>query len=323
VPRLDTDTEVTALQTGEVMAAYPQPFPGAKDRLTDPLTFVGGGGTFLEGLWINQLAPAENAGSEAMKSKAVRQALAYALDRQQIAETALGSIIEAPEVLQCAGWNPTFGEWCDSTDFEKYVQDEAMVTQLLEADGWTRPDPNGLWQKNGQDLVLKWNTVAGNARREDVQALVVEMTRPLGIGWEIENFDAGELFENRLPVLNFGPVALYANSTSPDPSVATLYDRANIPSEANSFSGQNVMAWDNQEATDLALAIDREVDPAARLDIVHPLGDVVAEEVPWIPLYLLPNLTVWRTDMITGGVGEYAFHAYGGFGNMYDWQRVG
>jgi peptide/nickel transport system substrate-binding protein len=180
-----------------------------------------------------------------------------------------------------------------------------------------------LWQKNGEDLVLQWNTVAGNARREDVQALVVEMTRPFGIGWEIQNYDAGELFENRLPVLNFGPVALYANSTSPDPSVATLYDRANIPSEANAFSGQNTMAWDNQEATDLALAIDREVDPDARLEIVHQLGDVVAEEVPWIPLYLLPNLTVWRTDMLTGPVGDYAFHAYSGFHNMYDWQRVG
>ena len=323
VPRLDTDTEVTALQTGEVMAAYPQPFPGAKDRLTDPITFVGGGGTFLEGLWINQQAPAENAGATAAQSKAVRQALAYALDRQQIADTALGSIIDSPEVLQCAGWNPTFGEWCDSTDFEKYTQDEAMVTQLLEADGWTRPDPNGLWQKDGQDLVLQWNTVAGNARREDVQALVVEMTRPLGIGWEIQNYDAGELFENRLPQLNFGPVALYANSTSPDPSIATLYDRANIPSEANEFSGQNSMAWDSQEATDLSLAIDREIDADARLELVHELGDLTAEDVPWIPLYLLPNLTVWRTDMLTGPVGDYAFHAYSGFANMYDWQRVG
>jgi len=323
VPREDTDTEVTALQTGEVMAAFPQPFPGASDRLTDPVTFTGGGGTFLEGLWINQMAPAANPGATAVQSPAVRQALAYALDRQQIADTALGSIIESPEVLNCLGWNPTFGDWCDSTDFEGYTQDEGMVSQLLEADGWTRPDPNGLWQKDGQDLVLHWNTVAGNARREDVQALVVEMTRPFGIGWEIQNYDAGELFENRLPQLNFGPVALYANSTSPDPTVSTLYDQENIPTEANQFAGQNVMAYDSDQATELVRAIDREVDETARLELVRELGDLLAEDVPWIPLYLLPNLTAWRTDMLTGPVGDYYSHAYGGFANMYDWERVG
>ncbi|MXW88148.1 MAG: hypothetical protein F4Z54_01095, partial [Acidimicrobiaceae bacterium] len=57
VPREDTDTEVVALQTGEAMAAFPQPFPGAKERLAPPLTFVSGAGTFIEGLWINQIAP--------------------------------------------------------------------------------------------------------------------------------------------------------------------------------------------------------------------------------------------------------------------------
>ena len=45
VSREDTDSEVVALQTGEVMAALPQPFPGAKDRLVGDLTFVAGPGT--------------------------------------------------------------------------------------------------------------------------------------------------------------------------------------------------------------------------------------------------------------------------------------
>ncbi len=323
VPREDTDTEVVALQAGEVMAIFPQPFPGAKDRLTGDIEFVGGGGTFLEGLWINQLAPAENAGASAVTSTAVRQAIAYALDRQQIADVALGSIIDGPEVLNCQGWNPTFGDWCDSTDFAQYEQDLDRVAELLEGDGWTRPDPDGLWEKDGQQLILQWNTVAGNKRREDVQALVQEMTAPAGIGWEIVNYDAGELFQNRLPVLNFGPVALYANSTSPDPSIATLYDQENIPTEANGFSGQNNMAWDNDEATELARAVDLEVDPAARLELVRQLGDIAAQEVPWIPLYLLPNVSGWRSDLVGGPVGDWYFSPHGGSNNIYEWTVTG
>ena len=318
VPREDTDSEIVALQTGEVMAAFPQPFPGAVQRLTGDLTFVGGGGTYLEGLWINQNAPDrrfEVTGN-------IRRAVAYSLDRQLIAEVALGSIIDDPQVLQCAGWNPTFGEWCND-DFAHYTQDLDKVTELLTAEGWSRPDPDGLWvNPEGEELVLQWNTVAGNKRREDVQALVSEMTAPFGIGWEIINYDAGELFQNRLPVMNFGPVALYANSTSPDPSVQTLYDIDGIPTEANGYTGQNFTAYASQEASDLAAAIDREVDAGARLALVRELGAILADDVPWIPLYLLPNLLVWNSSLVEGP-GAYTFSVYGGFKDIYDWRVIG
>ena len=318
VPREDTDSEIVALQTGEVMAAFPQPFPGAAQRLTGDLTFVGGGGTYLEGLWINQNAPDRR--FEITKN--IRQAIAYSLDRQLIADVALGSIIDDPQVLQCAGWNPNVGDWCGD-DFARYIQDAAKVAELLTAGGWTRPDPDGLWvNPDGTEFILQWNTVAGNKRREDVQALVVEMTAPFGIGWEIINYDAGELFQNRLPVMNFGPVALYASNTSPDPSVTSHYDIDGIPSEANGFSGQNFMAYASIEASDLAAAIDREVDAAARLALVRQLSEILATDVPWIPLYLLPNLLAWNSTLVEGP-GKWTFSVYGGFKDIYDWTVAG
>ena len=318
VPREDTDSEVVALQTGEVMAASPQPFPGAAERLGGDLAFVGGGGTFIEGLWINQNAPDRRFAI----TRNVRQAIAYSLDRQLIADVALGSIIEDPQVLQCAGWNPTVGDWC-ADDFAGYIQDLDKVTEVLTADGWIRPDPDGPWvNPDGEELVLQWNTVAGNKRREDVQALVVEMTAPFGIGWEIINYDPGELFQNRLPAMNYGPVALFANSTSPDPTVFQLYDIDGIPSEANGFSGQNFMAYASTEASKLAAAIDREVDATARLALVRQLGEILATDVPWIPLYVLPNLVVWNSTMVEGA-GNALFSAYGGFADMYDWRVIG
>ncbi len=318
VPREDTDTEVVALQTGEVMGAFPQPFPGAKQRLAPPLAFVSGAGTYIEGLWINQAAPDRN--FEITRN--VRQALAYSLDRERIADVALGPIIDDPVVLQCAGWNPAFGDWCGD-DFTRYRQDMDAVSELLTAEGWTRPDPDGLWvNADGVELVLQWNTVAGNKRREDVQALVVEMTKPYGIGWEIVNYDAGELFQNRLPAMNFGPVALFANSTSPDPTVSALYDIDGIPSEANGFSGQNFMAYTNQQASDLAFAIDAEIDEAARLELVRELGAVLASDVPWIPLYVLPNLLAWNPEVLDGP-GAWVSSVNGGFYDMYDWTVIG
>ena len=314
VPREDTDSELLALQTGEAMAALPQPFPGARERITGDLTFEVAEGTYMEGLWINQDAPERRFDM----TRNVRQAVAYALDRAQIGEVALGTIVADPPVLQCAGWNPGFGPWCQD-DFARYTQDAAKVAELLEAEGWTRPDPDGLWiNADGEELVLAWNTVAGNKRREDVQALVVDMTAPLGIGWEIINYDAGELFQNRLPVMNFGPVALYANSTNPDPSVTSHYDIDGVPTEENGYTGQNFTAYRNQEASDLAFAIDAEVDPAKRLGMVRQLSKILADDVPWIPLYMLPNMIIWDTTAVSGP-GAYVSSPYGGFFDIFDW----
>ncbi len=314
VPREHTDSQLLALQTGEAMAAFPQPFPGARERITGDLTYEVAEGTYMEGLWINQDAPERRFDM----TRNVRQAVAYALDRGQIGEVALGTIVADPPVLQCAGWNPGFGPWCQD-DFARYTQDAAKVAELLEADGWTRPDPDGLWvNADGEELVLAWNTVAGNKRREDVQALVVDMTAPLGIGWEINNYDPGELFQNRLPVMNFGPVALFANSTNPDPSVASLYDIDGVPTEENGYTGQNFTAYRNQEVSDLAFAIDAEVDPAKRLGMVHQLSKILADDVPWIPLYILPNMIIWDSTAVSGP-GAYVSSPYGGFFDIFDW----
>ncbi|MYJ46111.1 MAG: hypothetical protein F4070_00340 [Acidimicrobiales bacterium] len=314
VPRQDTDSQLLAVQTGEVMAAFPQPFPGARERITGDLAHQVAEGTYMEGLWINQDAPDRRFDM----TRNVRQAVAYALDRERIAEIALGTITADPPVLQCTGWNPGFGPWCQD-DFARYTQDAAKVAELLEAEGWTRPDPDGLWvNAEGEELVLAWNTVASNKRREDVQALVVDMTAPLGIGWEIINYDPGELFQNRLPALNYGPVALFANSTNPDPSVANLYDIDGIPTEENEYTGQNFTAYRNQQASDLAFAIDAEVDPDARLELVHELSQILAADVPWIPLYMLPNMIIWDTTAVSGP-GAYVSSPYGGFFDIFDW----
>ena len=148
------------------------------------------------------------------------------------------------------------------------------------------------------------------------------MTRPFGIGWQIINYDAGELFQNRLPAMNFGPVALYATSTTPDPSVTNLYNIDGIPSEDNGFSGQNFTAYASQRASDLAFASDAEIDEAARLALVRELGAVLAADVPWIPLYVLPNLLVWNPAMLDGP-GQWVSSIYGGYYDMYDWRVVG
>ncbi len=46
-------------------------------------------------------------------------------------------------------------------------------------------------------------------------------------------------------------IGLYAQVASPDPSVTTIFDCSNIPTEANGFAGQNNTGWCNEEASAL------------------------------------------------------------------------
>ena len=122
--------------------------------------------------------------------------------------------------------------------------------------------------------------------------------------------------------MNFGPVALFANSTTPDPTVTAHYDIDGIPSEANGFSGQNFTAYASRQASDLAFAIDAEVDEAARLELVRELGTLLGSDVPWIPLYVLPNLLAWNPEVLEGP-GGWVSSVYGGFYDLYDWTVIG
>lgn len=317
VPREDTDTEIIALQTGEVSAIFPQPSPGVNERLSqEGIDFTIAGGVVFEGLWPNQQSPQ----SPILAEQAVREALAFAIDRQEIFDTVMGPIYPEGEVLQCAGWVPTVGEWCGD-EFADVVQDFDRAEQILTDAGWAR-NADGVWEKDGAPLVIEWNTVAGNRRREDVQALVQEQVADFGIRFEINNFDAGELFQNRLPTLDFG-MGLYAQVASPDPSVTTLYDRANIPSEENGFSGQNNLAWDSETVTELVRLSDRQLILEERLETIGRIGAEVRADMAWIPLYQLPNLTAWRSDQLGGPIGEWTASTYGGFSNMFDWYLLG
>ncbi len=316
VPREDTDTEIIALQTGEVAAIFPQPSPGITERLDqDGIDSQIAGGVVFEGLWPNQRSPQ----SPILAEQAVREALAFAIDRQEIFDTVMAPIFPDGGVLQCAGWVPTVGDWCGD-DFADVTQDVDRAAQILTEAGWARND-DGVWERDGTPLVIVWNTVAGNTRREDVQALVQEQVAGFGIRFEIENYDAGELFQNRLPTLDFG-MGLYAQVASPDPSVTTLYDRSQIPSDENGFSGQNSMAWDSETVTDLVRLSDRQLDPAERLETIRAIGAEVRADMAWIPLYQLPNLTAWRSDQLGGPIGDWTSSTYGGFSNMYDWYVV-
>jgi peptide/nickel transport system substrate-binding protein len=319
IAQSDQDTEINALVAGEVAAIYPQPAPGIADSLAaENVDFQFGAGTTWEALFFSQASQLNP--DTVLANPVVREALMFAVDREAILSEIIAPNFPETELLHCLGWVPTVGDWCDNTDFEDVTYDPAHVAELLEGDGWAR-GADGIYAKDGQRLSITWQTVAGNLRREAIQALVVPAAAEAGIELTPDNVDADTLFQQRVPQVQT-ELALYAQVSSPDPSVATLFSCDNLSTPENEFSGQNTYGYCNEEASELMRQADRTVDEAERLDLTHQIGDLLREDSVGLPFYQLPLITAWRTDQVSGPIGEFTDSPLSGFWNMWDWSVV-
>lgn len=312
----DTDTELNSFKAGEVFAIFPQPSPGIKDTLNDPnLDLEFGVSVSYEGMWMNQAS--QKNPDTVLKEKTVREALMFATDRQAILDQIVHNISPDVEILNCAGWVPTVGEWCNQDDYADVKFDADKVKSLLEGDGWAKGS-DGIYAKAGKRLSFTWQTVAGNKRREAIQDLIIPLWKDLGIEAVKDNSDFDTLFQTRLPQMDT-ELALYIQSASPDPSVTAILACENIPTPANSFAGQNQIGWCNQAATDAMHKSDALADPEKRLPLIHEVGKAERTDAAWLPLYQFPTLTAFNTTKVGGPVGTHTNSPHGGFENIYDW----
>ena len=144
----DGDTLTTALQSGEINASYGLPyasyslFNNAKYNVNSCSTSRAFFGQF-------------NYSSSIMQDDAVRQAVAMGIDREGFVNTLLNGRGEVG-----SGAFPTnfsFGGQTVST--ESYDPEAAKA--LLEADGWVDTDGDGVREKDGQKLTIRWLTYPG------------------------------------------------------------------------------------------------------------------------------------------------------------------
>ena len=64
---------------------------------------------------------------------------------------------------------------------------------------------------------------------------------------------------------------------------------------------------------------DQELDQSKRLQELQQVYGLEAQELPALPLYVLPAVSAWRGDKIAGPIGDYNSSIYGVFWNMDQW----
>ncbi len=212
----------------------------------------------------------------------VRQALAYAIDRDAIvalygpAGQLARHILVSPPQFESA---QTF-----------YTYDPQKAAALLDAAGWRDTDGDGIRDKDGKKLHLLFQG-AVNAARQDVQRIVQKNLQAIGVEVEVKIIDASVYYGS--DVTNPSNVQQFRadlqeydwTSVNPDPGLFLQYWLcAQAAQKANNWSGSNSSRWCHPAYDALYAQSKTELDPAKRAAIFVQMNDLLSEEVALIPL---------------------------------------
>ena len=275
---------LAALRQGEAQMASPPPDPALieRARAIEDVEVQSVPSVFFEHLILNtEAAPLDDA--------RVRQALAYALDRGQVTEVLLDDSVPVLQSLLRPfqlGYSPAY---------ERYGHDPDRARDLLAQAGWTAGE-DGIVEKDGRELTIPLVTTSESELRRTTARLLADQAREAGIRIVPRPESSDRIFGSMLGQGDFVAV-MVAFGGGVDPSPTALLASDQIPTEGNQFSGQNVYRWSNAEADRLLARSDRQVDDAARAESLARLQELLAEEVPLIPLYQQPNTVAHVTGL--------------------------
>ncbi|MGQ9631129.1 MAG: peptide-binding protein [bacterium] len=287
----DQSVEVAQLKTGELDYIDSTPFKDVDDLAKNPnITVTNWHLLYYEYLGFNHLNPL-------FRDKRVRQAIAYALDRQSMVKTLLkgyGQVVNSPIPPISWAFDPYIGDM--------YPYDVKKAKKLLKEAGWEDTNKDGIIDKDidgdGKRDPFKFKLVtnAGNTRREKVIVIIQQYLKELGMAVETQTLEWSVMVEdilNKLPRSKdtFDAIVL-AWGLTPDPDDTQVYHTKSIE------DGSNMYSYSNPRIDELLDRGITELDQEKRKEIYKEYGRFWAEELPVVPLYNRDEFTSYNSKLV-------------------------
>ena len=211
----------------------------------------------------------------------VRQALAYALDKQTIVDTVYG------ETATVANDIFPDNHWSHNPDVTVYEYNPEKAMALLEEAGYTMNDSTGYYEKDGETLHLTYDMSTSTDGRQ-VAALIQQYWKAIGVEMEVIEQDFATLAYSKLL-----PNNATEETTAESFQCYTLgFGVEADPEEYNAYlststgaGSWNFIHYSNPQVDELFQQQLLETDPNARADCFHQIAQIISDDVPWIPLY--------------------------------------
>jgi peptide/nickel transport system substrate-binding protein len=249
---------------------------------------------YNEGWFLN----AGPGGHPALADVNVRKAIGMAFDRFSVVED-----------LLLGATYPSSGYWegtpYDNPDVAAVPFDPAMAGQLLDEAGWVDSNGDGIRDKDGVDLSLRFVTNTRQVRR-DIQAIAQQQLGEVGIQVLLENYPSDVFFNG---YADGGPaatgqydIAEWSSSVDafPDPDT-TRFLCSEIPSDA-SPSGGNWNYYCDPELDALFTAQAAETDYQARIDLFHQIDARINDAYVWLGVWFDADVWVVGSNVLNANL---------------------
>jgi len=238
---------------------------------------------------------------------AVRQALALALDRQQIAVAIQSPIVgkKNVEVLN----NRIFmkGLYCNQDNSGSLgKRDLKAARAMLDKAGWT-VGSDGIRSKNGVRLSMTAKYPSGNDARRDIILLATAMAKEAGIELVPTLIPSADYFVKHITQPANFELAVFA-------WVGNAYPIASSPNVYKTGSAQNFPKISSELVDSLGVRANQILALPKRCELMNQMDKELWKIMPSIPLYQRPNAVAVNTKLANFGAFGYT---------SLDWAKVG
>ena len=224
----------------------------------------------------------------------VRQALAYAIDRERINQIAASGTSFVANGLLPSSYKDFYQE-----PEETYPFDPERANEILDEAGYL-PGDDGIREKGDDRLSFNLYTRTRSEAAYDAQAakLVAEMAREVGIEFKVQEVSVDKLTELTVrhvdgkPAPDFDSFIWAWTGDAYDPSLLLgLMTTDEIGGSSDSF-------YSNPEYDKLFSQQAGEFDVEKRKALIHQMVNIVQRDLPYLVLTEDPNLQAYRSDRI-------------------------
>ncbi len=230
----------------------------------------------------------------------VRQAVAYALDRQSMIAVGGGA-----GTLTVSQVHPSMPEF--NSDIVPYPYDPERAAALLEEAGWIDADGDGTRESHmvqGLDDGSPFNVELGtwsNPLYSLPAQIIQQNLADVGLGVEISVIDFNVYFAEYLTATNnpdfqFGMSGWFNLILPPHSDLAFNF--------VEGSSGHSRTLWVNDHVTELLTNAPTMFDDAERYAAYHEAQAIVHEEVPYLYLSRLDNLIAYDENLVLPAIGN-------------------
>jgi peptide/nickel transport system substrate-binding protein len=284
----DVSALVQALSAGaiDLISQVPHEYIAAL-KAADNVQVVTGPGMSIRHLVFNISGQSNSTGHPALRDATVRLAIAHAIDRQQLIDSALGGTgMHGLGIIP-----PALRTWFNPT-LENVPFDLQAAKAILDAAGYADTDSDGVRETPAGDMDLTFRLfVAGDSPTADREAeLLGNWLRQIGVRANTQTMDIATLESEGCPSCDFDLLLMDREATQDPSSLLAAFTTQSIASGLNP-SGYSNPVYDALNDQQLLT-----VDPEQRQQLIWQMQQVLHDDRSFLPLYYDVTVQAFRKD---------------------------